>query len=492
MPAHPHHPRRAAVTVTTVGALLGLAAIPSSVAPAAAQTDPAATTPPAPAPVDPNAPPTTAKPAAPTRPPPGRRALSKDPDVLASQGRNPDGVIVATLPALDVVPVTSERYDGAAQQRDADAAELADANHRLATAEAKLTRLEQERLALVDLIARGTERRRKLGITAERLRETLSTVAVRRFMSDSAEDLYPDPHATIEEALDRSHKKTIAAEAERQVEVQSVTVAERIVDTEGSIEDWRRSQRHNEDETASTTRALTKARSDAEIATAAIVGAEAELRSARPMTVVDGSDLPLVALDAYVRAAADLDATRPSCGLTWWALAAVGRSESSHGRSGGGQAGADGTTSVPVFGPPLDGTNGTKLVNDTDKGQLDLDPVLDRAVGVMQFLPGTWRRWSEDQSGDGTSDPQNIYDGALASGKLLCGSASRLDTDEGLRAAYFAYNRSDAYVEKVMGYANGYRALPVPDPNAPAPDPGDATTATTATATSTTVSPPSG
>jgi membrane-bound lytic murein transglycosylase B len=117
-----------------------------------------------------------------------------------------------------------------------------------------------------------------------------------------------------------------------------------------------------------------------------------------------------------------------------------------------------------VYGIPLDGTEGTKAVPDTDKGALDLDPTFDRAVGVMQFLPGTWKRYAEDESGDKVIDPQNLYDAALAAGKLLCSSASRLDTDDGLRTAYFAYNHSDDYVATVLQRAHEYEALPVPAP----------------------------
>lgn len=466
-PPTPSSHRRITTALTAVGLVGALAApsaagqtapAPPETTPPAAPTDPSATT----APTDPAAPTTTAKPAAPAKPPPGRRALSKDPEVLAADGRNPAGVIVATSPTLDVVPVTSERYDGAAQQRDADAADLADANHRIARSEARLAELEVERQALVGLIARTDRRRHKLGLAAGELRDAVRSMAITRFVDGSSDSLYPDPNETLEDEMERSHRATIAGQAEQTVEEHADTVERRLAVAESSLDEWTERQGENESETATTTGELTRARSDAEIATAAIVGAEEELRSARPMTVVAGSDLPFVALDAYWRAANELAVTRSACGIQWWALAGVGRSESNHGRSSGGQAGPDGTVSVPVFGIPLDGTGGTRLIPDSDKGALDLDPVLDRAIGVMQFLPGTWKRWAEDESGDKVSDPQNIYDAALASGKLLCSSASDLDGDEGLRKAYFAYNRSEAYVEKVLGYARGYQQLPIP------------------------------
>jgi len=449
------------VTVAVIGAVALLVPV------VGAQTDPTAPATTAPAATDPAAPTTTAKPAAPARPAPGRRTPSKDPAVLAADARNPAGVITGPSPALDGVPVTSERYDGAAEQRDADAADLADANHRIAANETRLAQLELDRQALVDLIGRTSLRQHKLDLAADKLRVTLRAMAIRRFVDSSSDAAYPDPNATLEEALDRAHRSTIAGQAEATIEQHSQTVNGRRRATEQSLTDWRRQQTANEDETAAATRALTEARSDADIATAAIVGAEEELRLARPMTVVTGSDLPIVALDAYWRAANDLAQTRPACGITWWALAGIGRSESNHGRSTGGQAGPDGTVSVPVYGIPLDGTGGTRLVPDTDKGALDLDPDLDRAVGVMQFLPGTWKRWAEDESGDKVADPQNLYDAALAAGKLLCSTTSHLDTDDGLRTAYFAYNHSDDYVETVLQRAHDYEALPVPPPPAP-------------------------
>lgn len=51
---------------------------------------------------------------------------------------------------------------------------------------------------------------------------------------------------------------------------------------------------------------------------------------------------------------------------------------------------------------------------DTDRGSLDRDPTYDRAVGPMQFIPGTWRRVGVDANGDGVKDPQDIGDAATA------------------------------------------------------------------------------
>jgi membrane-bound lytic murein transglycosylase B len=118
--------------------------------------------------------------------------------------------------------------------------------------------------------------------------------------------------------------------------------------------------------------------------------------------------------------------------------------------------------SVPVIGVALDGSGGHRAVPDTDKGAMDLDVTWDRAVGVMQFLPGTWKRYAEDQSGDRQADPQNVYDAALAAAKMLCTHGPGLDTDAALREAYYSYNRSDAYVDTVLARAHEYEQLPVP------------------------------
>jgi membrane-bound lytic murein transglycosylase B len=111
----------------------------------------------------------------------------------------------------------------------------------------------------------------------------------------------------------------------------------------------------------------------------------------------------------------------------------------------------------PIFGPPLDGSNGFAVVGDSDGGAMDLVPTSDRAVGPMQFLPSSWRANEVDLTGDGAADPQNIYDAAATAAAYLCRSGPGLDDEARLRGAYFSYNHSLEYVDIVLGYAHGYR-----------------------------------
>ena len=85
----------------------------------------------------------------------------------------------------------------------------------------------------------------------------------------------------------------------------------------------------------------------------------------------------------------------------------------------------------------------------------------------MQFIPTTWARWGRDGDGDGDRDPQNIYDATAAAAAYLCHGRTLRD-DAGLRAGYFSYNRSEAYVESVLSHAHGYAAFRIP-PAPPAP-----------------------
>ena len=182
-------------------------------------------------------------------------------------------------------------------------------------------------------------------------------------------------------------------------------------------------------------------------------------------TVITGlaaNGIPNVALNAYRVAAARMDRSAP-CGIDWSLLAGIGRVESNHGRFGGATLSSDGTSAPRIIGPALDGKH-FAFIRDTDHGQWDGDPVQDRAVGPMQFIPATWRAYGADGNGDGVADPFNINDAALAAAHYLCVAGGNLSTDAGQRQAVMAYNHSDAYVNEVLGLAHAYASgIPVAD-----------------------------
>ncbi len=206
-------------------------------------------------------------------------------------------------------------------------------------------------------------------------------------------------------------------------------------------------------------------------AVVAILAAEVEERRllldhAAASAAVGGTDIPRLFHDAYRKAAATLTRRAPHCRVPWTAIAAIGKVESNHGRYRGSQFALNGDVYPRILGIPLDGTR-SALIRDTDLGVLDTDVVFDRAVGPMQFIPSTWVRINEDGNNDRASDPNNVYDAALGTAAYLCRAvpAGGLDTDEGLRPAFFSYNHSDAYVAKVLAWHHGYAGT---TPTAPA------------------------
>jgi len=168
------------------------------------------------------------------------------------------------------------------------------------------------------------------------------------------------------------------------------------------------------------------------------------------------SGIPAAALAAYQRAETVIGAADEECGLRWQLLAAIGQVESNHGRFGGNSLDADGVARPGIFGIPLDGTRNTATIADTDAGQWDADSTWDRAVGPMQFIPSTWSVVGVDADGDGTRDPQDIDDAALASAVYLCSGTDDLSTPAGQRAAVYRYNHSHSYVEQVLAIMHAY------------------------------------
>jgi hypothetical protein len=68
------------------------------------------------------------------------------------------------------------------------------------------------------------------------------------------------------------------------------------------------------------------------------------------------------------------------------------------------------------------------------------------AVGWMQFMPETWKKYGLDATGSGYADPYNPVDAIFAAARYLhAAGASR-----NLSGAIFAYNHADWYVQSVL------------------------------------------
>jgi hypothetical protein len=166
--------------------------------------------------------------------------------------------------------------------------------------------------------------------------------------------------------------------------------------------------------------------------------------------------IPATVLAAYQQAADRMAVEDPSCGLRWQILAGIGKIESGHAR--GGRVTASGDAVPRILGPVLDGSGYFAAIGDHDGGRWDGDRVWDRAVGPMQFIPGTWAVFGADGSGDGVADPNNVFDATLSAGRYLCAGSADLTTEAGLRAALRRYNNSAAYVAHVLGWIYAYDA----------------------------------
>src|SRR4051812_8408614 len=68
------------------------------------------------------------------------------------------------------------------------------------------------------------------------------------------------------------------------------------------------------------------------------------------------------------------------------------------------------------------------------------------AVGWMQFIPSTWRRYGVDGNKDKRKDPYNPVDAIFAAARYLKAAGYEKD----VRRSIFAYNHADWYVDSVM------------------------------------------
>ncbi|WP_261861110.1 lytic transglycosylase domain-containing protein [Mycobacterium montefiorense] len=168
--------------------------------------------------------------------------------------------------------------------------------------------------------------------------------------------------------------------------------------------------------------------------------------------------IPMMALSAYRNAEQKMAFSDPACGVSWNLLAGIGRIESGH--AGGGAVDARGTAVNPIYGPALDGTlPGNEVIISSSAGNR---VTYARAMGPMQFLPGTWARYAADGDGDGIADPQNLFDSTLTAARYLCSGGLNLRDPAQVMAAILRYNNSAAYAQNVLGWAAAYATGVVP------------------------------
>jgi membrane-bound lytic murein transglycosylase B len=363
-------------------------------------------------------------------------------------------------PNLAAVEVDSAEYRAAVSHYRATEQRLNDARATFAEAEATLGTL-----AVTDarLVATGNEARRKRDKAAARVAELTAdvrTFAVAAYITGGMGDPIPTG-LDLDEINERQRERVLADTvseqqfaqlgAQRDQQDRMTTLAER---TEAELAEVRR-------RTADTERTRDEASRDGAQASAELLRATGRVADARLQAQVVGLDFSFVVLDAYVKGAMAMAFEKPECGLRWTALAGIGRTESGHGTFGGAVVQPDGSLTRPIIGIPLDGTNETAVIGDSDGGGLDGDAGFDRAVGPMQFIPTSWSAFGRDGNGDGVRDPQNMYDAALAAAVLLCRTRG-LEADDAMRRAFLAYNNSGAYATLVLQRTHGYDAFQIP------------------------------
>jgi hypothetical protein len=78
------------------------------------------------------------------------------------------------------------------------------------------------------------------------------------------------------------------------------------------------------------------------------------------------------------------------------------------------------------------------------------------ALGWMQFMPSSWATYGVDANKDGVKDPYNPVDAIFAAARYLKAAGG----DKDIRAAVYAYNHADWYVDSVLLRAQVLGGLP--------------------------------
>ncbi|MEU4370338.1 lytic transglycosylase domain-containing protein [Micromonospora chersina] len=185
----------------------------------------------------------------------------------------------------------------------------------------------------------------------------------------------------------------------------------------------------------------------------------ADALAAWAQQVSAATGIPQVAMQAYGYAELVLAQTQRSCQLSWTTLAAIGYVESRHGSANKATLQPNGVAAPEILGAPLDGQGGRSRILDTDRGQLDHDPVYDKALGPMQFIPSTWQEIGADADNDGVKNPHDIDDAALAAGRYLCKGGRNMTIPGDWWGAILSYNDVRRYAQDVFDKADEYGRL---------------------------------
>lgn len=325
-------------------------------------------------------------------------------------------------------------------------------------AEAKLVGLQGTDANLTTQISAETARKKEVIVELAALRTSMRSLAIAAYMDGKQPE--PDDLGEATAVLARQTQIETINESQRS---RTERAEQNLRDVFAQLSEHVTTRAVIRNEIAATQAVQAQSAADEARLTADLDGRGAELAQARANATVVGADFTLLAMDAYWRAAKETAATRPRCGVEWWAIAGISRIEGRHGTSGGAKLLGNGDTSPDILGIRLDGTNNTAVITDTDGGEWDGDTEYDHAVGPMQFIPSTWKKWQSDGNGDGIFDANNMYDATEGAAHYLCATGP-MRTDEDLLRGYFSYNHSEEYANAVLANARAYQQIRIPPP----------------------------
>ncbi len=330
-------------------------------------------------------------------------------------------------------------YDDVLVRRDA-------ATHARVTAEAELVALADRDAALTAAIAEQTDVRKAAAVRLVDARREVQQIAVGEYVQSAT---YDDLTRAIDVGSSVAHRRRAGAGLRRaggpgpdpgrgrrrgrRPPAPRSTTPRTSATTSGRASSWSPTERDRAaaEEAAAHRRARPYASSSWRSARATSRVTRRRLHARRPRRLLAGRRVPAVLRHRVVgarrhqpgRGAPRHLRRRPRLGPT---ARSAGRSSAS----------------------PSTATNATRLIGDTDGGALDGDPVVDRAVGPMQFIPSTWARWSRDGERRRRRRPAEHLRRHRRGGRLPVQRPTAWHRGRRLRAGYFSYNHSEAYVER--------------------------------------------